>query len=160
LDYSVCNKDNYNCLWGLCTDCDEDSTLEKLTSSIPNFDEIKDEDVDYAMLMSYEVKEGKKTKTTVWVNQIATVEEFLIDVNNSLFVSSSKGTGKKVSLVVYANCFLIFRKVILHTIREREISQYLHDLLYEIEDGANTAKASFDHGDYEHHVIALILSFI
>ena len=39
--------------------------------------------------------------------------------------------------------------MLLHTIREREISQYLRELLYEIEDGADIAKACFDHGDYE-----------
>ena len=43
-------------------------------------------------------------------------------------------------------------KVLLHTIRESEISNYLRTLLYEIEEGADTAKASFDHGDYEHHL--------
>ena len=97
LRYSVCSDDRYACLWGNCSDCDEDSTLQKLVSSIPNFDDIKTEDVDYAMLMKYEAKKGSKTKTTVWVNQTASVEEFMVDLNNSLFVSSSKGTGKKVS---------------------------------------------------------------
>ena len=48
----------------------------------------------------------------------------------------------------------------LHNIREREISKYLHALLCEIEDGENIAKASFDHGDYTNHLIAFILSFI
>ena len=48
----------------------------------------------------------------------------------------------------------------LHNIREREISKYLHALLCEIEDGANIAKASFDHGGYKNHLIAFILSFI
>ena len=97
LRYSVCSDDRYACLWGHCSDCDEDFTLQKLVSSIPNFDDIKTEDVDYAMLMKYEAKKGSKTKTTVWVNQTASVEEFMVDLNNSLFVSSSKGTGKKVS---------------------------------------------------------------
>ena len=79
-------------------------------SSIPNFDDIKTEDVDYAMLMSYEAKKGSKTKTTVWVNQTASVEEFIVDLNNSLFVSSSKGTGKKVSFVVIFIRFVNFSR--------------------------------------------------
>ena len=45
--------------------------------------------------------------------------------------------------------YLTFCQVLLHNIREREISSYLRDLLCEIEDGANIAKASFDHGDYK-----------
>ena len=97
LRISVCKEDDYNCFWGNCSACDEDSTLEKLVAAIPNYDGIKDEEVEYAMLMSYEAKAGKKTKTTVWVNQIASVEDFIVDLNNSLFVSASKGTGKKVS---------------------------------------------------------------
>ena len=100
LQQSVCSEDNYNCLWGFCNNCDEGSTLEKLVSCIPNYEEIREEDVDYAMLMSYEAKEGSKTKTTVWVNQTASVEEFMVDLNNSLFTSASKGTGKKVSSAI------------------------------------------------------------
>ena len=146
---SVCSDDNYNCLWGRCDECNENSTLQKLISSIPNYDDIKEEDVEYAMIMSYEVKEGKKTKTSVWVNQFASVEDFVIDLSNSLFVSSSKGTGKKVSFCHISNLFHNNWKVILHTKREREISTYLHDLLYEIEEGADTAKCVFDHGDYK-----------
>ena len=69
-------------------------------AAIPNYDGIKDEEVEYAMLMSYEAKAGKTTKTTVWVNQSAPVEEFIVDLNNALFVSASKGTGKKVSSLI------------------------------------------------------------
>ena len=98
LRYSICDEGNYNCLWGSCVDCDEESTLNKLVSCIPNYEDIKDEDVEYAMMMSYEAKKSSKTKTTVWVNQMGSVEEFVNDLNNSLFTSQSKGTGKKVSL--------------------------------------------------------------
>ena len=97
LRISVCKEDDYNCVWGNCRACDEDSTLAKLVAAVPNYDGIKDEEVEYAMLMSYEAKAGKTTKTTVWVNQSAPVEEFIVDLNNALFVSASKGTGKKVS---------------------------------------------------------------
>lgn len=100
MQYSVCKDDNYDCVWGNCQDCNEDSTLAKLVSAIPNYESIRDEEVEYAMLMSYEAKENSKTKTTVWVNQSASVEEFVVDLNNSLFVSASKGTGKKVSSIL------------------------------------------------------------
>ena len=100
LRQSVCDVDKYDCIWGNCSNCDEDSTLEKLIKSIPNYNDIIHGDVDYAMLMKYEVGD-KKTTTSVWVNQTATVEEFLIDLNNSLFTSSSKSTGKKVSFPIF-----------------------------------------------------------
>ena len=96
LRYSVCRENDYDCLWGSCGACDEEATLSKLVSTIPDYEEIKEEEVDYAMLMSYEAKPNSKTKTTVWVNQTATIADFVVDLNNSLFVSASKGTGKKV----------------------------------------------------------------
>ena len=36
--------------------------------------------------------------------------------------------------------------------RDREIKDYLHGLLCDIENGDDIGKASFDHGDYKDHL--------
>ena len=95
LKLSVCG-DDLKCVWNQCGSCDQAATREKVIASIPNYEALKEEMVEYALLVDYRAKESSKTKTSIWVNQYGTVAEFVDDLIQSMFVHKTKSTGEKV----------------------------------------------------------------
>ena len=95
LKLSVCGDDE-KCVWSHCGSCNRAATKEKVIASIPNYEVVKEEMVEYALLVDYRAKESSKTKTSIWVNQYGTVAEFVDDLIQSMFVHKTKSTGEKV----------------------------------------------------------------
>ena len=100
LNFSVCNSGNDACIWNKCQDCSFEKTLEKIISLIPNFNEIKNQMINFPELVQYSKGKGS-SKTTKWIQQISTIKDFSVEITNVLFCSSSKATGSKV---IFCTC--------------------------------------------------------
>ena len=98
LALSVCNKDNANCMNGVCSECQPVNCVAKIKAAIPSYQEIMDENISYNVLVNY-TKSGNKggQKSTIWMPNHSSIDRFVTHLVDTMHCNKSKGTGVKVS---------------------------------------------------------------
>ena len=94
LQFSVCSNPTYDCEWNKCQSCSYDQVVEKIQSSIENFDSIKETMICFPTLVTYTSAPGKES--TTFMESMDTIEEFTRELANSLYTHGTGGTGAKV----------------------------------------------------------------
>ena len=100
LDLSVCDTGNELCLWNKCSSCSYDEICQRVVNLIPNFENIKRQMINFPELVQY-AKANNKSKTTKWIEQVTTINEFASELTGVLFCSKTKATGPKVNIFLY-----------------------------------------------------------
>ena len=95
LELSICDNETEACLLGTCSECDEESTLAKLTDLIDEYHLIYDSEVTWPQKAEYTNRPGG-AKSTVYVTKTGSVAEMLSDLANSMFTGAATATGIKV----------------------------------------------------------------
>ena len=94
LQLSVCPNPTYDCEWNKCQRCSYDQVLEKIQSSIEDFESIKETMICFPTLVTYSPAPGKES--TTFMESMDTIEEFTRELANSLYTHGTGGTGAKV----------------------------------------------------------------
>ena len=103
LTESVCDSGHENCLWDKCSNCSHDQIVPKIRNLIPNYEEIKNQMINYPELVKYKKNQSYTHK---WINQVSTIEEFSYELTGVLFCSKTKATGSKVIVFFIYHYFI------------------------------------------------------